>query len=102
MYFLLINFVPLPVCEHLVSTTSEGCPYTFHSDPSPNTPSEGCSETSASSKDNQETSLDSTPSNLNSALMLFGDSLSRNGVRVTPAASDIKGQVIKVIRNVKG
>ena len=31
------------------------------------------------------------PSNLNSALMLFGDSLSHNGVRVTPTASNIKG-----------
>ena len=66
----------------------------FHSD--------GCSETSTSSEGNPETSLDSAPSDLNSAPMLFGDSPSRNRVRVTPAASDIKGQVIKVIRDVKG
>ena len=30
MYFLLIDFgFPLCQCEHLVSTTSEGCPYSF-------------------------------------------------------------------------
>ena len=74
----------------------------FHSDPLPDTPSEGCSETSASSKGNPETSSDSAPSNLNSALMFFGDSPSCSGDRVTPVASDIKGQVIKVICNIKG
>ena len=74
----------------------------FHSNLSPNTPSEGCSETSASSKGNPETSSDSAPSDLNSALTFFGDSLSCDGVRVTPAASDIKGQIIKAICDVKG
>ena len=63
----------------------------FHSDPSPNTPSNGWSETSASSKGNLETPPVSTPSDPNSAPTLFGDSLSHNGVRVTPVASDIKG-----------
>ena len=74
----------------------------FHSNTSPDTPSEGCSGTSASSKGNPETSSDSAPSNPNSALMFFGDSLSHSGDRVTPAASDIKGQVIKVVCNMKG
>ena len=63
----------------------------FHSDPSPDT-----------SKGNPETSLVSAPSDLNSAPMLFGDSLSCNGVRATPAASDIKDWVIKVIHDVQG
>ena len=69
----------------------------FHSNTSPNTPSNGCSETSASSKGNLETSLDSTPSNPNSTPTFFGDSLSHSRDRATPAASDVKGQVIKVI-----
>ena len=76
--------------------------HSFHSDPSPDTPSDGCSETSASSEGNPETSSDSAPSDLNSALMLFRDSPSCNGVRATPTASNIKGQVIKVICDVKG
>ena len=74
----------------------------FHSNPSPNTPSNGCSETSTSSEGNLETPSVSAPSDPNSALTLLGDSPSCNRVRVTPTASDIKGQVIKVIRNVKG
>ena len=67
----------------------------------PDTPSKGRSETSASSKGNLETSLGSTPSNLNSAPTFFGDSLSHSGDRATPA-SNIKGQVIKVIHDIKG
>ena len=74
----------------------------LHSDPLPDTPSDGCSKTSTSSKGNPETSLDSAPSDLNSAPTLFRDSLSCNGVRANPTASDIKGQVIKVICDVKG
>ena len=74
----------------------------FHSKFLPDTPSKGCSETSTSSESNPETSSDSAPSDLNSALTFFGDSPSCNRVRATPAASDIKDQVIKVIRNVKG
>ena len=76
--------------------------HSFHSNLSPNTPSEGCSETSTSSKSNPDTSLDSTPSNPNSTPTFFGDSLSHNRVRATPVASDIKGQVIKAICDVKG
>ena len=100
----------LQVLETLWSTSySEPLPavpnttaHSFHSNLSPDTPSEGCSETSTSSKSNPETSSDSAPSDLNSTPTFFGDSLSHNGVRATPAASDIKGQVIKVIRDVKG
>ena len=100
----------LPVPEMLWSTSySEPLPAvpnttarSFHSDPSPDTPSEGHSETSASSKGNSETSLDSTPSDPNSAPMFFGDSPSRSRDRVAPTASDIKGRVIKVIHNIKG
>ena len=74
----------------------------FHSDPLPDNPSKGCSETSTSSKGNPETSLDSAPSDLNSALTFFGDSLSHSGDRVTPVASDIKGRVIKVVCDMNG
>ena len=74
----------------------------FHSNLSSNTPSEGCSKTSTSSKGNLETSLDSAPSDPNSTLTFFGDSPSHNGVRVTPMASDIKGQVMEAIHDVKG
>ena len=74
----------------------------FHSYLLPNTPSKGCSETSTSSESNPETSLDSTSSNPNSTLTFFRDSLSHDGVRVTPAASDIKGWTIKAICDVKG
>ena len=86
---------PLPVVPNTTTCS-------FRSSLSPDTPSEGCSETSASSESNPETSLDSTPSNLNSALTFFGDSLSHNRVRATPAASNIKGRVIKAIHDVKG
>ena len=100
----------LPVPETLQSTSySEPLPAvpntttcSFHSDPSPDAPSEGCSKTSTSSKGNPETSSNSAPSNPNSAPTLFRDSPSRNRVRVTPVASDIKGRVIKVICDVKG
>ena len=100
----------LPVPETLRSTSySKPLPavpnttaHSFHSDPSPNTPSEGCSESSTSSKGNPETSSDSVPSDLNSGLMFFRNSLSYSGDRATPVASNIKGQVIKVIRDVKG
>ena len=100
----------LPVLEMLQGTSySEPLPavpnttaHSFHSDPSPNTPSDGCSETSTSSKGNPETFSDSAPSNPNLAPTFFRDSLSCSGDRATPAASDIKGQVIKVIRNIKG
>ena len=100
----------LPVLEMLwstsyskpLSTVPNTTMHSFHSDPSPDTPSDGCSETSASSKGNPETSSDSAPSDLNSALTFFRDSPSCSGDRVTPAASKIKGWVIKVICDIKG
>ena len=100
----------LPVPEMLRSTSySKPLPTvpnattcSFHSNPLPNTPSNSCSETSASSEGNPETSLDSTPSDLNSAPMFFGDSPSHSRDRATPAASKIKGRVIKVIHDIKG
>ena len=100
----------LPVLEMLWSTSySKPLPavpdttmHSFHSIPSPDTPSEGCSETAASSKGNSETSSDSTPSNLNSTPMFFGDSLSCSRDRAAPIASDIKGHVVKVIHDIKG
>ena len=64
--------------------------------------SDGYSETSASSEGNPETSSDSAPSDLNSAPMFLGDSPSRSGDKVTPTISDIKGQVVKAIRDIKG
>ena len=77
----------LPVLEMLQSTSySEPLPAvpnatacSFHSDPSPD-----------------------TPSNPKSGPMFFENSPSCSGDRATPTASDIKGQVIKVIRDVKG
>ena len=100
----------LPVLETLQRTSySEPLPAgpnatvcSFHSNPSPNTSFEGCSKSSASSKGNPETSLDSAPSDQKSGLMFFGNSLSCNRDRVAPTASDIKGQVVKVIHDVKG
>ena len=50
----------------------------LHSNPLSNTPSEDCSETSASSEGSSETSLDSIPSDLNSALMFLRDSPSHS------------------------
>ena len=74
----------------------------FHSDPSPDIPSNGCSETSTSSEGNPETSSDSTPSDPKSGPMFFGNSPSHSGDRVAPAAFNIKGWVVKVIHDVKG
>ena len=74
----------------------------FHSDPSPDIPSDGCSKTSTSSKGNPETSSDSTLSDLKSSLTFFGNSPSHSGDRAAPVASNIKGRVIKVIHDVKG
>ena len=100
----------LPVLKTLQSTSySEPLPAvpntiacSFHSDPLPDTPSKGHSESSTSSKGNPETSSYSAPSDLKSGPMFFGNSPSCSGDRVTPVASDIKGQVVKVIHNVKG
>ena len=47
-------------------------------------------------------SLHSIPSNPNSAPTFLGDSSSCSGDKVAPMASNIKGRVIKVIRNIKG
>ena len=99
----------LPVPETLQSTScSKPLPavpntttHSFHSNPLPNTPSEGCSESSTSEGD-PETSLDSTPSDPKSGPTFFGNSPSHSGDRATPTASDIKGLVIKVICDVKG
>ena len=74
----------------------------LHSDPSSDTPSKAYSETSASSKGSLETSLDSIPSDPNSALTFLRDSPSHSGDKVAPTASDIKGHVIKVICDIKG
>ena len=73
-----------------------------YTNPLPDTPSKGCSESSASSEGNPETSLDSAPSNLKSGPTFFGNPPSHSGDRVAPTASNIKGWVIKVIHNVKG
>ena len=74
----------------------------LHSDPSSDTPSEDCSETSTSSEGSLETSSDSVPSDLNSALMFLRDPPSCSGDKAAPVASNIKGHVIKVIHNIKG
>ena len=74
----------------------------LHSDPSSDTPSEDCSKTSASSKGSSETSLDSVPSDPNSALTFLGDSPSCSGDKAAPMASDIKGRIVKVICDIKG
>ena len=100
----------LPVLETLQRTSysepllavPNATTHSFHSNPSPNTPSEGCSESSTSSEGNPETSLDSAPSDLKSGLMFFRNPPSRSGDRATPTASDIKGWVVKVIHDVKG
>ena len=67
----------LPALETLLSTSySKPLPAvpnttmcSFHSNPSPDTPSEGCSKTYTSSEGNSETSSHSTPYDLNSVLM---------------------------------
>ena len=74
----------------------------FHSDPSSDTPSKDCSETSTSSEGSSETSSDSVPSNPNSTWMFLGDSQSHSREKVAPMASDIKGRVVKVICDIKG
>ena len=74
----------------------------FHPNTSPDTPSEGCSETSASSEGNLETSSNSAPSNMNSAPMFSRYSQSCSGDGVAPVASNIKGCVVKVICDIKG
>ena len=45
--------------------------------------------------------MDSAPSDPKSDPMFFGNSLSCSGDRAAPTASDIKGRVVKVIRDVK-
>ena len=57
----------------------------LHSDPSSDTPSKDCSETS----------LDSVPSDLNSTPMFLRDSPSHSRDKVAPAASDIKVMSLK-------
>ena len=96
-HFLDSNCLQVP--ETLWSTSySEPLPAfpnattrSFHSNPLPDTLSNGCSETSTSSEGNPETSLDSAPSDPNSALTFFRDSLSYSRDKVTPMTSDIKG-----------
>ena len=100
----------LPVPEMLQNTSyskplpavpsTDAC--SFHSNPSPSTPSNGCSETSTFSKGNSETSSDSAPSDPNSTLTFFGDSLSLSRDKATPMASNIKGRIVKVICDIKG
>ena len=76
--------------------------YCLHSNPSSDTPSEDYSETSTSSEGSLETSSYSVPSDPNSAPAFLGDSPSGSGDKAAPAASDIKGRVVKVICNIKG
>ena len=102
------NYLPVP--EMLWSTSySKPLPavpnttmLSFHPNASPNTPSKGCSETSASSEGNSGTSSNSRPSNSNSAPTFSRYSQSCSRDRVAPVASNIKGCVIKVIHNIKG
>ena len=74
----------------------------LHSDPSSDTPSKDYSKTFTSSKGSSETSLDSIPSDLDSAPTFLRDSPSHSRDKVAPTASDIKGCIIKVIRDIKG
>ena len=100
----------LPVPEMLQSTSySEPLPAvpnttmcSFHSDPSPDTPSKGCSKTYTSSKGNSETPSNSAPSNPNSTPTFSGDSPSHSGDGAALTASSIKGRIVKVICNIKG
>ena len=100
----------LRVLETLRSTSySESLPAvpntlacSLHSNPSSDTPSKDCSETSASSKGSPETSSDSIPSDPNSTLMFLGDSPNHSRDRAAPMASNIKGHVVKVICDIKG
>ena len=97
-HFLDSNCLPVP---EMLQRTSYSKPLpaapnattcSFHSNPLPDTPSKGCSESSASS--------DSAPSDPKSGPMFFRNPPSHSGDRATPTASDIKGRVIKVICNV--
>ena len=74
----------------------------FHPSTSPNTFSEGCSETSASSKGKSKISSNSTPSDPNSTPMFSGYSQGCSGDGAAPTASDIKGCIIRVIHDIKG
>ena len=98
--------VPETLCSTSYPESLPAVPNTtacsLHSDPSSNTPSKDCSETSASSKGSSETSLDSVPSYPNSAPTFLRDSPSCSRDRVAPIASDIKGRVVKVICDIKG
>ena len=76
--------------------------HSSHSDPLTDIPSNGHSETSTSSEGNPETSSESTLSDPKSAPTFFRNSLSCSGDRAAPVASNIKGQVVKVICDVKG
>ena len=74
----------------------------LHSDPSSDTPSEDFSKTSTSSEGSPETSSDSVPSDLNSAPMFLRDSPSRSRDKAASMASNIKGHIVKIIRDIKG
>ena len=82
-------FKPLPAVPNATACS-------FYSNPSSDTPSNGYSETSASSKGNLETSLDSAPSDLDSALMLFGDSLNP---KISPLPGEIPFNVYFLLIN---
>ena len=86
---------PLPA---IPNTTARS----LHSDPLSDTPSRDYSETSTSSKGSSETSLDSVPSDPNSAPTFLRDSPSHSRDKAAPAAFNIKGCVVKVIHNIKG
>ena len=75
-----------------LSTVPNTTAHSLHSNPSSSTSSEGSSETSS----------DSVPSDLNSALTFLRDSLSHSRDKAAPMASDIKGCIVKVIRDIKG
>ena len=74
----------------------------LHSNPSSDSPSGDYSETSTSSEGSSEISSDSIPSDPNSTPTFLGDSPSCSGGKAAPAASDIKGCVVKVLCNIKG
>ena len=100
----------LPVPEMLLSSSySEPLPavpntttHSSHPIIPPNISSKGCSETSATSEGNLETSSNSTSSDLNSAPTFSRYSCCCSGDEAAPAASNIKGHVARVICNIKG
>ena len=98
---ILSPFQQSPTLPYAPSTPTPH-PIPLHPNTSPNTPSEGCSETSTSSKGNLETSSNSALSDLNSTPMFSGYSQSCSGDGAAPVASDIKGHIVKVICNIKG